>query len=74
MKLLHHLIIPAGDGVPAIEGRIYRNAAYGDYQVRFFVDGSHQSEWEYHTDELKDAIGTAHVGIVQAWKARGGRD
>jgi hypothetical protein len=41
-----------------------RKNEYGEWVVRFFVDGEHQTEANYFADDRDDAKGTAH-----AWKS-----
>ena len=40
--------------------KIYRNAETDEFIVRWFIDGEHQDEADYFTDEKGDAYATAH--------------
>lgn len=37
---------------------------FGEYVVRFYVDGVHQARADYHTDDRDDAIGTAEAFVA----------
>ena len=37
--------------------------SFGDYKARFFVDGIHQKDADYYTDDKSDATGTAQAEI-----------
>jgi hypothetical protein len=39
---------------------IYRNAEYSEWVVRFYLDGVHQTEADYHSDDSQDAYDTAN--------------
>tara|TARA_R110000751_G_scaffold141907_1_gene245393 strand:+ start:52 stop:276 length:225 start_codon:yes stop_codon:yes gene_type:complete len=42
-----------------IETKIQSKNTHGEYVVRLIVDGSHQKEADYHTDDRNDAALTA---------------
>lgn len=39
---------------------VWLHGAMGEYMVKFYIDGVHQSEADYFTDDKEDAIGTMH--------------
>lgn len=57
------------------EGRtakVYKDADWGEYRVKHYVNGQHQANADYHTDDLEDAHGTAQA-MMRDKRARGGR-
>lgn len=46
--------------------KIYRDTDWGEYRVRFYRAGQHQTGADYHTDDLEDATDTAH-GQLTRW-------
>lgn len=42
---------------------IYRNAEYNEWVVRFYENGVHLPEADYHTDDSADAYDTANKWI-----------
>lgn len=43
--------------------KVYNNPEWGEKVVKFFKDGQYQSKADYHTDDISDAHGTAHVAL-----------
>lgn len=43
----------------SLQAVVYRDADTGEFIVKFYRDGRHQTEADYHTDDLEDADGTA---------------
>lgn len=43
--------------------KVYRDAEWNEYRVKFFTNGFHQSRADYHTDDKQDAIDTAKYMI-----------
>jgi hypothetical protein len=39
--------------------KIYRNAEYDEYVVKFYRDGVYQVDADYFTDDIGDAISTS---------------
>lgn len=44
---------------------IHHDAEYGEYHVKFHLDGKHQKKADYHTDDKEDAHGTAKHWVNQ---------
>lgn len=40
---------------------VYRDSEWNEYVVRFYVNGKHQTEADYHTDSKPDAQMTART-------------
>lgn len=40
---------------------VYRDAEFNEYRVKFYQDGKHQTEADYHTDDKGDAQRTART-------------
>lgn len=38
---------------------IYRDAEWDEYRVRFYINGKHQKDADYHTTDKQDAYDTA---------------
>jgi hypothetical protein len=51
------LVMTDGDGAKVF--KIYKDIEWGEYVVKFFVNGRHQTDADYHTDDKNDAIDTA---------------
>lgn len=51
------LVMTDGDGAKVF--KIYKDTEWNEYIVRFFVNGRHQVDADYHTDDKNDAIDTA---------------
>ena len=45
--------------------RIYRDTDWSEYRVRFFRDGQHMANADYHTDDKTDANDTARFTVDQ---------
>jgi hypothetical protein len=41
--------------------KIYKDVDWGEYVVKFFVNGRHLPDADYHTDDKNDAVGTAQI-------------
>lgn len=46
--------------------KIYRDSDWGEYRVKFYRAGQHQTGADYHTDDREDAHDTAH-GQLARW-------
>ena len=44
---------------PVREARVYRDAEWNEYRVKFYLNGHHMQEEDYHTDDKQDAMDTA---------------
>lgn len=44
---------------------IYRDAEWDEYLVRFYMDGKHQLEADYHTTDRDDAYDTANLWLTK---------
>jgi hypothetical protein len=47
------------------QSKIYKDTDWGEYRVKFFKDGKHLADADYHTDDLDDAHGTAKLHIKE---------
>ena len=52
--------------------KVYKDKDYGEYRVKHYVNGEHQSKADYHTDDLDDAHSTAQA-MMREKRAKGGR-
>lgn len=52
--------------------KVYKDADWGEYRVKHYVDGAHQAKADYHTDDASDATDTAKA-FLRAQRASGGR-
>lgn len=43
--------------------KIYRDTDWNEYRVKFYVQGQHMQNADYHTDSKEDATGTAHAQL-----------
>lgn len=43
--------------------KVYKDSEYGEHRVRFFTDGKHHEDVDYHTDDHKDANDTAKAEL-----------
>lgn len=41
--------------------RVYRDSDWGEYVCRLYVQGTHDPECDYHTDDVRDAMQTARA-------------
>jgi hypothetical protein len=51
--------IVAQDDSGAKSYRVYKDADWNEYVVKFYLNGRHQTDADYHTDDKNDAMGTA---------------
>lgn len=49
----------AHDDEGAFAYKVYRDREWDEYVVKFYVNGQHQTEADYHTDDKNDAMSTA---------------
>ena len=52
--------------------KVYKDADWGEYRVKHYVDGKHQTKADYHTDDVSDANSTAG-SFLRSQRASGGR-
>ena len=52
--------------------KVYKDADWGEYRVKHYVDGQHQAKADYHTDDVSDANSTAS-SFLRSQRASGGR-
>ena len=52
--------------------KVYKDADWGEYRVKHYVDGKHQTNADYHTDDVSDANSTAG-SFLRSQRASGGR-
>ena len=45
--------------------KVYRDADWNEYRVKFYRNGMYQEGADYHTDDRDDALGTAEVYTLQ---------
>ena len=45
---------------------VFKDPEWGEFRVKFYVDGEHLVDADYHTDDKADATGTAKHWIAQA--------
>ena len=50
-----------GDGKHT--AKVYKDTEWGEHRVKFFVDGKHQPDEDYHTDDVQDAKDTADAAL-----------
>lgn len=43
-----------------VTAKIYRDTEWQEYRVKFYREGQHLQNADYHTDDKQDAIDTAH--------------
>lgn len=43
--------------------KVYKDSDWGEHRVKFYVDGKHQPDEDYHTDDVEDAKDTAEAGL-----------
>lgn len=44
--------------------KVYKDTEYGEHVVKFYTDGKHHKEADYHTDDKADAHGTAKQHVM----------
>ena len=49
------------DGSGTLAAKVYRDAEWSEYRVRFFRNGVLQTDSDYHTDDAEDAMSTART-------------
>lgn len=47
------------------QAKVYKDSELGEHKVKFFVDGVHQKDADYHTDDKEDAKGTANTFVKE---------
>ena len=52
--------------------KVYKDADFGEYRVKHYVDGKHQTKADYHTDDVRYANSTAG-SFLRSQRASGGR-
>ncbi len=57
LRLLHTV----GNGPRT--AKVYKDAEWGEHRVKFFTDGNHHKEADYHTDDKQDAHDTANYWV-----------
>lgn len=45
--------------------KVYYDADFGEFTVRFYIFDVHQMHADYHTDDRKDAISSAQHELVR---------
>lgn len=45
--------------------KVYKDSEWGEHRVKFYTDGNHHKEADYHTDDKSDATDTAKHWIKQ---------
>jgi len=50
--------------------KVYKDKDWGEYRVKHFVNGEHQSKADYHTDDVSDAHSTAQAMMRRATGAK----
>jgi len=52
--------------------KIYKDLEWGEYRVKFYENGKHLVDADYHTDDMQDAIATAlrHFKMNESKKAK----
>jgi hypothetical protein len=48
------------------EIKLYKDTDWGEFRVKFYIDGEHQTEADYHTDDKQDASDTARSFLSKA--------
>jgi hypothetical protein len=52
---------------PSRAARVYRDAEWNEYRVKFYKEGKHTGEsQDYHTDDLQDAKSTARTELLRS--------
>lgn len=46
-----------------VSAKVYRDAEWGEYRVRFYALGTHLRDADYHTDDREDAMSTARCTV-----------
>ena len=39
--------------------KVYLDREWGEYTIKFYIDGKYQKDADYFTDTLSDAVGTS---------------
>lgn len=45
--------------------KTYRDTDWGEYRVKTYVQGQHQIDADYHTEDKQDALDTAHAIVAR---------
>lgn len=45
--------------------KTYRDTDWNEYRVKTYIQGQHQQDADYHTDDKQDAIDTAHAIVAR---------
>lgn len=45
------------------EAKVYKDSEYNEHRVKFYTDGKHRKDADYHTDDKSDAEGTAKAEL-----------
>lgn len=54
------------EGINNRTAKVYRNAEWGEYQVKFYQDGDYLPDADYHTDDKADALSTARQYVTHS--------
>lgn len=46
--------------------KVYRDAEWQEYRVKFYINGVHLTEADYHTDTKEDAVNTAVYEVARS--------
>jgi len=52
----------------ALTVKTYKDTDWNEYRVKIFIEGQHQQDADYHTDDKDDALSTA-AAIVAKYTA-----
>jgi hypothetical protein len=50
--------------------KIYKDQDFGEYVVKFYKNGEHQTEADYHTDDVRDAMQTAKSEVSRMTESK----
>lgn len=59
LRLIDTVVNDLGSVGGVLMAKVYRDAEWNEYRVKFYRDGRHQSNADMHTDDKQDAIDTA---------------
>ena len=48
------------------KAKIYRDAEWNEYRVKFYINGAYQENADFHTDSKRDAFDTARHWVNQS--------
>lgn len=60
---LKQTILPKRATEQCLMARVYRDADWSEYRVKFFRAGQHMNGADYHTADLSDAVDTARFTL-----------